>query len=32
MVNRERDKPQLPSEAERAALAADPAVAAFLAS
>ena len=32
MVNRERDKPQLPTEAERAALAADPAIAAFLAS
>jgi quercetin dioxygenase-like cupin family protein len=31
MVNRERDKPQLPTEDERAALAANPAVAAFLA-
>jgi quercetin dioxygenase-like cupin family protein len=31
MVNRERDKPQLPTEEERAALAANPAVAAFLA-
>jgi quercetin dioxygenase-like cupin family protein len=31
MVNAERDRPQLPSEAERAALSADPAVAAFLA-
>jgi quercetin dioxygenase-like cupin family protein len=30
MVNRERDKPQLPSEADRAELAAVPAVAAFL--
>jgi quercetin dioxygenase-like cupin family protein len=30
MVNRARDKPQLPTDAERAALAADPAVAAFL--
>lgn len=31
MVNRERDKPQLPTEEERAALAANPAAAAFLA-
>ncbi len=31
MVNRERDKPQLPTDEERAALAADPAIAAFLA-
>ena len=31
MVNRERDKPQLPTDPERAALAANPAVAAFLA-
>lgn len=30
MVNHERDKPQLPDAAQRAALAADPAVAAFL--
>jgi len=30
MVNAERDRPQLPTEAERAALAASPAVAAFL--
>ena len=30
MVNRERDKPQLPTEEERAAMAANPAVAAFL--
>jgi quercetin dioxygenase-like cupin family protein len=30
MVNRERDKPQLPTAEERAALAANPAVAAFL--
>jgi hypothetical protein len=29
MVNVERDKPQLPSDDERAALAADPKVAAF---
>ena len=31
MVNRERDKPQLPTDEERAALAANPAIAAFLA-
>ena len=30
MVNRERDKPQLPTQEERAALAANPAIAAFL--
>ncbi len=30
MVNAERDRPQLPTETERAALAADPAIAAFL--
>ncbi len=31
MVNAQRDRPQLPTEAERAALAANPAIAAFLA-
>jgi quercetin dioxygenase-like cupin family protein len=31
MVNQKRDKPQLPTEQERAALAANPAIAAFLA-
>jgi quercetin dioxygenase-like cupin family protein len=31
MVNRDRDRPQLPTEAELAALRADPAIAAFLA-
>jgi hypothetical protein len=30
MVNTERDKPQLPSDADLAGLAADPAIAAFL--